>query len=221
MKKSVVLLSGGLDSTVNLYEAKTRSEVILALTFDYGQRAAPRELERAAALAKHAGVSHRVIALPWFADFTQSSLVNRGASVPTKSEVGIDDISASTRTAKAVWVPNRNGILLNIAAGFAEGLKADWVIPGFNAEEAVTFPDNSEAFLQAATRSLSFSTSNQVEVTCFTTALKKPEIVRRGRELGVPFELIWPCYLGDEKPCGECESCQRFQRALREGGVNL
>lgn len=221
MQKSVVLLSSGLDSTVNLFEAKTRSEVVLALTFDYGQRAAPREIARAGELAKFAGVPHKVIELPWFADFTKSSLVNRDATVPTKSDVSIDDFNASTRTAKAVWVPNRNGIFLNIAAGFAEGLGAGWIIPGFNAEEAVTFPDNSEAFLQAATNSLGFSTSNKVQVTCFTTALDKTGIVKRGKDLGVPFKMIWPCYFGGENPCGECESCQRFKRALVAGGVTL
>lgn len=221
MNRSVVLLSSGLDSTVNLFEAKSRSEVVLALTFDYGQRAAAREIEHAGALAQSLGVPHKVLSLPWFTDFTKTSLVNRETEVPTSKDVSIDDFEASTRTAKAVWVPNRNGIFLNIAAAFAEGLAADWIIPGFNAEEAVTFPDNSEEYLRAATRSLSFSTSNQVEVKCFTTALNKPEIVRRGKELGVPFNMIWPCYFGGETPCGQCESCQRFNRALAEGDVTL
>lgn len=221
MKKSLVLLSSGLDSTVNLFEAKSRSEVVLALTFDYGQRAANREAEQAAKLASYVGVPHKVLALPWFTEFTKTSLINRATEVPTESAVSIDDFEASTRTAKAVWVPNRNGIFLNIAAAFAEGLGADWVIPGFNAEEAVTFPDNTEEFLQAATRSLSYSTSNHVEVKCFTTALNKTEIVRRGKELGVPFDMVWPCYLGESKPCGQCESCQRFRRALSASGVSL
>jgi 7-cyano-7-deazaguanine synthase len=193
--------------------------VVLALTFDYGQRAAARELERAAKIAQHAGVVHKVLPLPWFKDFTRSSLVNHTAQVPVKEAVSIDDVSRSNETAKAVWVPNRNGIFLNIAAAFAESLGAKWIIPGFNAEEAVTFPDNSQVFLEAATASLAFSTSNQVEVKCFTTSLVKTDIVRRGLALGVPFELIWPCYFGGEKPCGTCESCQRFERATQAVGV--
>lgn len=214
--RAVVLLSSGLDSTVNLYEARERADVVLALTFDYGQRAAPRELECARAIAEHAGVPHRVVSLPWFADFTNTALVKREAKVPTQKDVSIDDHKISQETAKAVWVPNRNGIFLNIAAGFAEGLQANWVVPGFNREEAATFPDNSEEFLTALTKSFSYSTANKVEVVCFTTRLNKTEIVRRGRELGAPFGLMWPCYFQGESPCGECESCQRFARAMKE-----
>ncbi len=220
MNRSIVMLSSGLDSTVNLFAAQAESEVVLALTFDYGQRSALQEIAHSRAIAEYAGVPHKVLALPWFREFTKTSLVNSDMAVPTAGSVSIDDFKISTESAKAVWVPNRNGIFLNIAAAFAEGLNADWVIPGFNREEATTFPDNSEDFLHAATKSLSFSTSNHVEVKCFTSALDKTEIVGLGRKLKVPFEKIWTCYFGGEKPCGSCESCQRFDRALKAGGAS-
>lgn len=213
LNRSVVLLSSGLDSTVNLFEALEVSEVVLALTFNYGQRAARRECERAQAIAERAKVEHIVVPLPWFELFTRTSLVSRDANVPVADEVSIDDLNVSNQTAKAVWVPNRNGIFLNIAAAFAESLSAGWVVPGFNIEEGATFPDNTEPFLQALTQSFRFSTSNGVTAKCFTTALNKQEIVKRGRELNAPFELMWPCYFGGETPCGQCESCQRFNRA--------
>ncbi len=219
--KSVVLLSSGLDSTVNLYEARAQSEVVMALTFDYGQRAAQQEIQHARELCLELQIRHHVIELPWFKEFTSSSLVNRTQNVPVNSEVSIDDMTVSARSAQAVWVPNRNGIFLNIAAGFAEGLGAKWIIPGFNVEEAATFPDNSQAYLQAATQAFTFSTANHVEVKCFTTDLNKTQIVRRGQELGVRFNLIWPCYFDEAKPCGVCESCQRFQRACRAAGAAL
>lgn len=219
--RSVVLLSSGLDSTVNLYEARERSEVVLAITFDYGQRAANREVERAERIAMQAGVAHQVVRLPWFSEFTRTSLVNRSVRVPGKNEVAIDDLSVSRSSAKAVWVPNRNGILLNIAAGFAEGLGANWVVPGFNAEEGVTFPDNTQDYLDSLSAAFRYSTSSQVEAVCFTTTLDKTAIVQRGMALGVPFELIWPCYLAEEETCGECESCQRFLRATRAAGLIL
>lgn len=214
MKRSLVLLSSGLDSTVNLYAARAESEVVLALTFDYGQRAASREIEHARDLAVTLGIPHKVLALPWFRDFTLTSLVNSEQAVPTDTHVGIDNFEMSTASAKAVWVPNRNGIFLNIAAAFAEGLHAEWIIPGFNREEAATFPDNSAAFLEATTRSLDYSTSNHVTVKCFTTELDKIEIVKLGRKLNVPFHKVWACYFGGEAPCGSCESCQRFARAM-------
>ena len=113
--RSVVLLSSGLDSTVNLFAAAGESEVALALTLDYGQRAARREIEHARALAAKVGARHHVVSVPWFKDFTRTSLVDTSMDVPTTS-VSIDDLNASTQSAKAVWVPNRNGILLNIGA---------------------------------------------------------------------------------------------------------
>lgn len=216
MKKSVVLLSSGLDSTVNLFEAREQSQVVLALTFDYGQRAAPRERERAAALAKMASIPHQILELPWFSVFTKTSLVDRSVDVPTDAAVSIDNLETSTVSAKAVWVPNRNGIFLNIAAAFAESLGADWIVPGFNAEEAATFPDNTGEFLTAATAAFRYSTSNHVEAKCFTTDLNKTQIVKRGQSLKVPFGMIWPCYFAGEEPCGKCESCQRFGRAMRD-----
>jgi len=214
----LVLLSSGLDSTVNLFAAQAASKVVLALTFDYGQRAAVRETERACLIAERAGVRHQIVSLPWFKEFTRTSLVDHTIQVPINESVSIDDLEISGQSAKAVWVPNRNGIFLNIAAGFAEGLGADWVVPGFNAEEAETFPDNSESFLEALTTSFFLSTANHVKAVCFTAALDKTAIVRRGLELGVPFDLIWPCYFAGVNPCGKCESCQRFRRALAAGG---
>ncbi len=221
MKKSVVLLSGGLDSTVNFLAAREESEIVLALTFDYGQRAVKKEIEAAQKITSHFKVPHQVLALPFFKDFGQSSLTDHSKAVPTGADVSIDDMKTSQSTAKSVWVPNRNGIFLNIAAGFAETLKADQIIPGFNREEAATFPDNSQAFLEAATVSLSYSTSNKVQVRCLTTALDKPEIVRLGVKLGMNWKWIWPCYFSEDKWCGECESCQRSKRALKTNGIEI
>ncbi len=219
--KSVVLLSSGLDSTVNLYEARERSDVVAALTFDYGQRAAGRELAMARAHCEALNVRHESVRLPFFSSFTRTALVDRAIDVPVKDEVRIDDLRASERTARAVWVPNRNGIFLNIAAGFAEGLGAKLIVPGFNIEEGVTFPDNTGAFLAATTSALGFSTANHVEAVCFTTQLDKTAIVARGVELGVRWEYVWPCYLGGDALCGQCESCQRYLRARAAAGVPL
>lgn len=210
----IVLLSAGLDSTVNLYEARTHGKIHLALTFDYGQRAAEREIECAKKTCDHLKVPHKVIALPWLKEITKTSLVNRNADIPKNMD--IDKMSEISETAKKVWVPNRNGVFLSVAAAFAESLGARAIVPGFNREEATTFPDNSEAFLDSFTDSLSFSTLSKVEVECFTTELNKTEIARKGRELEVQFDFVWPCYFAGPKHCGECESCLRFNRAMRE-----
>jgi 7-cyano-7-deazaguanine synthase len=213
MSSAVILLSSGLDSTVNLYRAQKEMTVSLVLTFDYGQRAAKRELAQSQKITALLGLRHQVVELPWLRDITSTALVNTDASVPQGAEVQIDNYDQSLHTAKSVWVPNRNGVFLNVAASFAESLQAKYVIPGFNKEEATTFPDNTVEYLQALDHSFSFSTASQVRTMCYTSKMDKTEIAQLGRELRVPFELMWPCYFGEPKMCGQCESCLRFKRA--------
>lgn len=218
--KAVVLLSSGLDSTVNFYEALNKFEVTLTLTFNYSQKAAAREIASAQILSQKEGVKNLVIELPWFSNFQQSSLINPTKSFPIQGEVQIENHEQSLKTAKSVWVPNRNGIFLNIAAGFAESTGAGIIIPGFNKEEASTFPDNSVDFMNALDQSFYFSTANRVKVECFTKNLNKTEILKRALELMVPLQHLWPCYDNQEKWCGVCESCLRSKRAFQENGLS-
>jgi 7-cyano-7-deazaguanine synthase len=204
--KGVAILSGGLDSTVSLAAAARAMDLVLAVTFDYGQRAAKREREASARIARHYRVPHRVIEIPWLAAITRTSLVNRSARLP-RNEM-------STASAKAVWVPNRNGVFIEIAAAHAEALGATRLITGFNREEAATFPDNSVPYMKAVSRALSFSTANGVRVVSYTGALDKRGIVRLGRRLQAPLGLVWPCYEGGRAWCRTCESCLRSLRAL-------
>jgi 7-cyano-7-deazaguanine synthase len=204
--KAVAVLSGGLDSTVSLAAAVRKLDVVLALTFDYGQRAAKREREAAAKIAGRYRIPHRVIAIPWLARITRTALVDRAARLP-RNEM-------SARSAKAVWVPNRNGVFLETAAAHAESLGAKRIVTGFNREEAATFPDNSTAYVRALNRALSYSTAKGVEVVSYTGDLDKRGIVRLGRRLGAPIEWVWPCYEGGRAWCGSCESCLRSLRAL-------
>jgi 7-cyano-7-deazaguanine synthase len=204
--KGVAILSGGLDSTVSLAAAARRMELVLALTFDYGQRAARREREAASRIARRYRVPHRVVAIPWLATLTRTALVNRKARLPRHE--------LSERSAKAVWVPNRNGVFIEIAAAHAESLGATRLVTGFNREEAATFPDNSPAYVRAVNGALSFSTANGVRVVSFTGALDKRGIVRLGRRLGAPLDLVWPCYEGGRAWCRSCESCLRSLRAF-------
>jgi len=219
--KSVVLLSAGLDSTVNFYLAKEKTEVRIALTFDYGQRAAKKEIQCAQRISKKLKVKHQVVLLPFFKDFGNSSLINKKFQVPTQNKVQIDNLKVSQASAKSVWVPNRNGIFLNVAAGFAEALGADVIIPGFNIEEAATFPDNTQEYLDAVTKSFSFSTANHVRAICYTAGMDKAQIVAEGKKQKIDWKQIWPCYLSKEKWCGECESCQRARRALQKNDINV
>lgn len=215
MKKAVLLLSSGLDSTVNLYEA-VRDYEVTALTLSYGQKALAREVEKSKILTQKLKVDHQIIELSFFKNLGSSSLTSEQISIPVGDEIKIDSIEKSQSSALKVWVPNRNGIFLNIAAGIAEALNAEVVIPGFNLEEAQTFPDNSEDFMKALDQSFSFSTANGVKVFCYTTRLNKTKIFKRAIELKIDFKDLWPCYKAKERWCGECESCLRFHRAAKD-----
>lgn len=217
--KSVVLLSGGLDSAVSLVKALKETEVLLCLTFDYGQRAAQKEKESAAYLASYYKVRHRLVKLGFLKSITKTALVNAGADIPEPEQVALDDYNKSKATAEAVWTPNRNGVFINVAAAFAEAYGCDIIVAGFNREEAATFPDNSEDFVNAANRTLNYSTLNKVKLVSYTQSLDKIEIVKQGMKEGLPFQYIWSCYRGEDKMCGLCESCLRFRRAAKAAGL--
>jgi len=220
--RSIILLSGGLDSAVCLAKAVDETVPVLCLTFDYGQRAAQREISAAGSLALHYGVRHRVIELPFLAEITKTSLVNREEDVPRLNREQLDDREGTTlATAAKVWVPNRNGLFINLAASFAESLDCQVIVTGFNREEAGTFPDNSPEFVKAVNSSLSYSTRQGVKVLSYTQDLDKFEIVRLGQQLGMPFDLIWSCYHGNHEMCGTCESCQRLARALEVNRIEI
>lgn len=221
MDKAVVLLSGGLDSSVNLYEAYKNYNIVKVLTFNYGQKAYRQELKSSQLLCKDLKLNHQIIDLDWLCAISSSSLTDQNQEVPNTKQIDIHSVESSLETAKSVWVPNRNGLFLNIAASIAEGLKAQVVIPGFNLEEAQSFPDNSKAFLQACNEVFKISTQNSIEVKCYTIDSNKPEILKRSQQIKLPLSYIWPCYQDKEMWCVDCESCLRFKHACEIEGLNF
>ncbi len=216
VRSAVVLLSGGLDSSVAMAIAlKAGMRICRAITFDYGQRAAAREIQTANTIARHYGVPHSVVPLPWFRElWSGGALLTESEPLPQPTLSELADREASLQSARKVWVPNRNGVFLEIAAGMAESRSADAVLVGFNREEAGTFPDNSMEYLQTLTAALAFSTQNHVRVLAPTAGMDKQEIVQRAMEIDFPLPLVWSCYDGFEQMCGTCESCMRLRRAL-------
>ncbi|GAB6174806.1 7-cyano-7-deazaguanine synthase QueC [Paradesulfitobacterium aromaticivorans] len=216
----VVLLSGGLDSTVAMALFLEQNTLDLALTFDYGQRARERELQAAASLAECYGINHKVIKLPFLEEETHTALVDSTQSLPSLKPTELDEVQGRAAvSAHNVWVPNRNGLFINIAAVFAENLpEPSYIIAGFNREEAGTFPDNSPAFIETINASLAYSTSKNIILFSPTSLLDKTEIVKEGLRLHIPWQFLWSCYAGRELWCGACESCQRLKRALSLNG---
>lgn len=217
--RAISLLSGGLDSVVATWAARDEHEIAAALTIDYGQRARRREIEAAAEVSARIGCRHFVVELPWLGELGGSALTDGQARVPEPTDGQLDDPEKAAQTAAAVWVPNRNGVFVNVAAAHAEALDCGAIVCGFNAEEAATFPDNSQAFMSAADRFFELSTMRHPTIISPTADLSKEEIVRLGRRLGAPLRHVWSCYFGGEEHCWRCESCRRLRRALQGAGV--
>ena len=216
---AVALLSGGLDSTVAsaLYLADGGT-IFQALFVDYGQKAVQPEERAARAVGEALSFSVEKLELPILAAVTRTALVAGDRELPEPDLETLDETASAT--ADAVWVPNRNGLLLNLAAAVAEARGQEHVVVGFNAEEAETFPDNGAAFLSCVNRALELSTRGAVSVVAPTLHMSKRELLAAGRAVGAPVELAWSCYRGGDIPCGRCESCRRRERAERalEGG---
>ncbi len=215
--KSIVLLSSGLDSTVAFKEAYDRSDEVLCVTFDYGQRARQKEIEFAEIICEGFRVDHIIINLPWYRTFRGA--LTGGGQLPNMSEHGLDDRETAQKTAQAVWVPARNVVFLSIGAALAENYNYDMIVTGFDAEEAATFPDNTSEFVEKFNDMLKFGTFTHPEVYAPLISLNKAGIVKRGIEIGAPLEWSWSCYEGMEKPCDVCESCLRRKRAFHLAGV--
>lgn len=206
----IALLSGGLDSGVAaaMFAASPGHALTACLFFDYGQRAARREAVAATRLAERLGVPLRQLELPWLGDLARqagSRLMAGTGDLPQGSE----QVPGDERSAAAVWVPARNVVFVAIAAAHAEAAQAQFVVTGFNREEAVTFADNSAAFVRRSDAMLALGTRNGVRVTSPTIGMDKAEIVAAARARGFTASDFWSCYDGGETPCGRCESCLR------------
>ena len=215
VSQAIVLLSGGLDSTVAAWLLRPAVEPVLALTVDYGQKAARRELAAAYRLALTLGIPHRTVFIPYLREAAKGALTDPKLEIPRLTTGELDDVEGVAKASAAqVWVPNRNFALIAMAATWAETNGIDHVVCGFNREEAATFPDNSEEFIRTVNAALYLSTRNHVSVLAPTIGMDKREIVLAGRKAGAPLEHCWSCYLGGDKACETCESCRRFARAL-------
>lgn len=214
---AIVLLSGGLDSGTALAMWRQRARgVVLALTVDYGQRAAAAELRVSRALAERFSVAWQAVELPWLGELARragSALVVGGGELPRRTIAAPGDASS----AAAVWVPARNVVLLAVAAAHAEAHAAESVVTGFNREEAATFADNTPEFVAAMNAALGLGTRSGVEVVSPTQHLTKSEIVAAARSNGLQREDFWSCYGGGVAPCGGCESCVRSAAAWGVG----
>lgn len=213
MSGQLVLLSGGLDSTVCLALARREGDTV-TVSFDYGQRH-KLELERAAAVAAHYGLEQLVVRIDT-SGWGGSALVDPTLEVP--------DATTTNDSIPITYVPARNLVFLSMAMAIAEARDIDAVHIGVNALDYSGYPDCRPEFVDSfrTTAALALKRGVEgrpVEVCAPLVELGKAQIVRLGLELGAPLHLTWSCYRGGERPCGACDSCVLRAKGFADAGL--
>ena len=208
-KDSVIIYSGGLDSTTLLYDEQAR--VALAVTFDYGSNHAAREIACARHHCALLGVEHLVIELAFMSRYFQSSLFSGGDAIPSGS---YDD-----ENMKSTVVPFRNGIMLSIACGLAESRGLKRVLIANHGGDHAIYPDCRPEFVRAMDGAMQAGTYDGVTLAAPYTNLTKADLVRRGAKLGIDYGHTYSCYRGGEQHCGSCGTCTERRMAFEEAGV--
>jgi 7-cyano-7-deazaguanine synthase len=215
MMRSVVLLSGGLDSATALAIARSRGDECYTLAFDYGQRHRA-ELAAARRVSMALGaVQHRELTLP-IGELGGSALTDLNIAVPEAPTTGIP----------VTYVPARNTVFLSLALAWAEVLGASRIVIGVNAVDYSGYPDCRPEFIAAFEHLARLATKRGVEggelsIDAPLVKLSKADIIRRGTELGVDYSLTVSCYQADDagRACGRCDSCRLRREGFGSAGV--
>ena len=209
MKDSVIILSGGMDSTTMLYEYRER--IALALSFDYGSNHNAREIPFARLHCERLGIPHAVIPLDFMGRYFKSSLLEGADAIP---EGHYED-----ENMRSTVVPFRNGIMLSIAVGIAESNDLRYVMMANHGGDHTIYPDCTPAFVDAFSRAAQAGTYVGVQLLSPYTHITKGAIARRGKALGIDYAETWSCYKGSAKHCGKCGTCVERREALAEAGI--
>lgn len=210
---TVVLLSGGMDSVTALYDAAQSKAVrpVAALSFHYGSKHNDRELPCARRHALALGIPHKVIPLDFIGQMFASNLLLGGGDIPRGHY--------EDHNMRQTVVPFRNGILLAIAAGYAESIEAEAVTIAAHVGDHTIYPDCREAFMQAFADAMRLGTYAGVQLLRPFIEMSKAEIVQHGTRLGINFRDTWSCYVGGAVHCGECGTCVERREAFSRAGV--
>ena len=208
-KDSVIIYSGGLDSTTLLYEERER--VALSVTFDYGSNHAAREIACARHHCALLGIEHLVIELGFMSRYFNSSLLSGADAIP--------DGSYADANMRSTVVPFRNGIMLSIACGLAESRGLKRVLIANHGGDHAIYPDCRPQFVQAMDGAMQAGTYEGVQLAAPYTDLTKADLVRRGAALGIDYSHTYSCYRGGENHCGTCGTCTERREAFREAGI--
>lgn len=204
--KTVLIYSGGIDSTVLLYHLRAAGHDLTALSVDYGQRHRC-ELERAAVICADLGIPNPL------ADLSSIQGLLAGSSL-TSPEIEVAEGHYTEESMKSTVVPNRNMILLSVATGHALSINADYVAYAAHSGDHAIYPDCRNEFADAMATAIQLADWEQIELIRPFVDWTKADIVRRGAELGLPFEKTWSCYKGVDLHCGRCGTCIERREAF-------
>lgn len=208
-KDSILVLSGGLDSTSMLYEYRDR--IALAVTFDYGSNHNEREAACAEYHCSRLGIEHIVIPLDFMGKYFESSLLSGADDIP---EGNYDD-----ENMRSTVVPFRNGIMLAVACGLAESGRLKYVMLANHGGDHAIYPDCRPGFVQAMSQAMKEGTYDGVTIHAPYSTLSKAEIVSRGVEAGLDPAMTYSCYKGGERHCGKCGTCRERKEAFMLSGI--
>lgn len=213
--KAVCLLSGGMDSSTLAYLAKHDGYDILALHFSYGQRTEQKERECAYRIAGHLNALE-------FQDVNLAYLKVAGASSLTDHQIPVKPHREAGDGIPNTYVPFRNANLLSVATSFAEARGAEAIYIGVQASDYSGYPDCRPEFIDAFQRVITLGTKPDSGIILKTpfVRLNKAEILKKGMELGVPYEDTWSCYAENDHACGICGSCHFRLEAFRQIGIS-
>ena len=211
--KAVVVLSGGMDSTLSTFIAKQKNYEIIALHFNYHQRTQNKELKAFRKICDYLKIDNRYeIDLDFFSHIGANALTDKNIKVPT------DGLKPGV---PITYVPFRNGIFLSIASAIAEKENAKAIFIGVVEEDSSGYPDCTDSFISKMQSAINEGTKKQTDIELFTPLihLKKEDIVKEALKLNVPLELTWSCYQNENKACGVCDSCRLRLKGFEKAGV--
>ncbi len=219
--KALVLVSGGVDSTTCLAMAVKEygNENVVALSVFYGQRH-KKEIEAADAVCDHYKVEHITLDLSTMFKFSDCTLLEHSeGDIPMESYA--EQLEKTEGRPVSTYVPFRNGLFLSSAAAIGISKDCSVIYYGAHSDDAAgnAYPDCSQAFNDAMNTAIYEGSGKQLKILAPFISLPKKEVVKKGLELGVPYELTWSCYEGGSEPCGKCGTCIDRKAAFEANGV--